>query len=132
LVLMQPRTLSASFALDAAQLPLAAPMERFDEALALMAVRMGFQALGYVKLNDGTRRDMWSMFSSALSAADLQRMSTYGRGWEPRSDRELVQAVERVASVDLRMYLQAAHIFNNQVLFLAPLLTACGIRGAEA
>ena len=93
----------------------AAPLEQFDEALALICHTMRFSACGYIKLNDGAQRDIWSMYSGNLSAADLHRMSTYGREWEPRNDKELVQAVERAASVDMRMYAQAMLSFAKKV-----------------
>jgi hypothetical protein len=91
-----------------------APMERFDEALALVCEAMGFSAVGYVRMNEGAKRDMWSMYSASLSAVDLHRMSEYGR-WQPRADDELVHAVERAAFVDLRMYAQASHVFDTKV-----------------
>ena len=89
-------------------------MESFDAALALISETMGFQAVGYTKLNEGAKRDMWSMFSANLSATDNRRMSGYGRGWEPRADAELVEAVERAASVDVRMYAHAVHTFKKK------------------
>ena len=90
-------------------------MESFDDALAVISEIMGFQDVGYKKLNEGAKRDMWSMFSANLSATDNRRMSEYGRGWEPRSDTELVQAVERAASVDVRMYAHAVRAFSKKV-----------------
>lgn len=90
-------------------------MESFDEALALVSETMGFQSVGYTKLNEGVKRDMWSMFSANLSAADNRRMSEYGRGWEPRADAELVEAVERSASIDVRMYAHALRAFEKKV-----------------
>ena len=89
-------------------------MESFDAALALVSETMGFQGVGYAKLNEGAKRDMWSMYSANLSATDYRRMSEYGRGWDPRADAELVQAVERAASVDLRMYAHAVRAFNKK------------------
>jgi hypothetical protein len=89
-------------------------MERFDEALALVCEAMGFSAVGYVRMNEGAKRDMWSMYSASLSAVDLHRMSEYGR-WQPRADDELVHAVESAAFVDLRMYAQASHVFDTKV-----------------
>jgi hypothetical protein len=90
-------------------------MERFDEALALVCEAMGFSSPGYIRLNEGARRDMWSMYKDSLSDADLQRMSAYGRGWDPRADNELVHSVDAAASVDLRLYAQAVHRFSKQV-----------------
>jgi hypothetical protein len=90
-------------------------MESFDEALALISETMGFQDVGYTKLNEGVKRDMWSMYSANLSATDNKRMSEYGRGWEPRADAELVEAVEGAASIDLRLYAHAVRAFNKKV-----------------
>ena len=90
-------------------------MESFDAALALISETMGFRGVGYTKLNEGAKRDMWSMYSANLSATDNRRMSEYGRGWEPRTDTELVQAVESSASIDLRMYAHAVRAFNKKV-----------------
>lgn len=90
-------------------------MESFDAALALISETMGFQGVGYTKLNEGVKRDMWSMFSANLSATDNRRMSEYGRGWMPRADDALVRAVERSASIDVRMYAHAVRTFNKKV-----------------
>jgi hypothetical protein len=102
-------------------------MERFDEALALVCEAMGFSAAGYVRLNEGVKRDMWSMYSSSLSAVDLHRMSEYGRSWQPRADDELVHAVERAAFVDLRMYAQASHVFDKKVCRAASKCAVCAL-----
>ena len=93
-------------------------MESFDAALALISETMGFQDVGYTKLNEGAKRDMWSMYKANLSATDNRRMSEYGRGWEPRADVELVQAVESFASIDLRMYAHAVRAFDKKVRWL--------------
>jgi hypothetical protein len=89
-------------------------MEQFDEALTLMCETMRFATSGYVRLNEGAKRDMWSMYRANLSAADVHRLSSYGHGWQPRADGELAQAVERAASVDVRMYQQATHVFDRK------------------
>ena len=93
----------------------AAPMESFDAALALISEIVGFQDVGYTKLNEGAKRDMWSMYKANLSATDNRRMSEYGRGWEPRADTELVQAVQSFASIDMRMYAHAVRAFDKKV-----------------
>lgn len=93
----------------------AAPMEQFDEALLLVCRTMGFSAPGYKRLNEGVKRDIWSMYRQNLSAADQYRMSNYGTGWIPRADEELAREVARVASVDVRLYVKAAHAFNKTV-----------------
>ena len=90
-------------------------MESFDAALALICETMGFQDVGYTKLNEGAKRDMWSMYKVNLSATDNRRMSEYGHGWEPRADAELVEAVERSASIDVRMYAHAVRAFDKKV-----------------
>lgn len=100
-------------------------MEQFDEALALLCATMRFSACGYVRLNEGAKRDMWSMFAASLSAADRDRMERYGKGWVPQEDAALVAAVERAASVDSRLYAQATRAFNSTVRVLVVCALGC-------
>lgn len=96
----------------------AAPMERFEEAVFLVAHTMGFQHLGFTKINEGAKRDLWSQWRGNLTAEDVHRMETYGQGWVPAEDAQLVAAVNTHASVDVRMYAQAVGQFDAQLASL--------------
>ena len=95
-------------------------MERFQEAMFLVAHTMGIQHLGYTIINDGTKRDLWSSFRANLTAEDVRRMETYSSGWVPAEDAQLVGAVDAHAPVDIRMYDQAVQQFDAQLASLEP------------
>ena len=95
-------------------------MERFREAMFLIAHTMGIQHLGYTIINDGTKRDLWSSFRGNLTAEDVRRMETYSSGWVPAEDEQLVGAVSTHAPVDERMYAQAVQQFDAQLASLEP------------
>ena len=100
-------------------------MERFQEAMFLIAHTMGIQHLGYTIINDGTKRDLWSSFRGNLTAEDVRRMETYSSGWVPAEDEQLVGAVNTHAPVDERMYAQAVQQFDAQLASLEPDVRAC-------
>jgi hypothetical protein len=94
-------------------------MERFQEAMFLIAHTMGIQHLGYTIINDGTKRDLWSSFRGNLTAEDVHRMETYSSGWVPAEDEQLVGAVNTHAPVDVRMYAQAVQQLDAQLASLS-------------
>ena len=102
------------------QFDIIAPMERFNEALFLVAHTVGIRHLGYTKINEGAKRDLWSQWQSNLTADDVHRMESYGKGWIPDDDAQLVAAVNTHAPVDVRMYAQAVQQFDAQLASLEP------------
>ncbi len=93
-------------------------MERFEEFLFLLGEHFGFRRLGFVRQNEGAKRDMWSMYRGNLSDADTERMASYGKDWAPREDAPLVEAVNRSAPVDVRLYAQCVAQFEAQLTAL--------------
>lgn len=114
LSLWDPRD-AAALRLLLAAFDVIAPMERFEEAFFLLAERLGFQQLGFIRQNEGAKRDMWSLYRGNLSAVDEARMEGYGDGWAPHRDAPLVEAVNQSAAVDLRVYAHCVAAFERQI-----------------